>query len=111
MANTFIKRTAQSVGTNPVDVYTTAAETRSTVIGINVANTSTSNIECDIILRDENSAELYIVKGCPINRNSALAAMGGDQKLVMEPNNVLVIRTNKDDSADVVVSALEITPV
>lgn len=109
MANTFVKETATDVGTNPVDVYTTGSDTRSTVIGINIANTSTSNIECDIILRDESSTEVYIVKGCPINRNSALAAMGGDQKLVMEPNNVLIIRTNKDNSADVVVSALEIT--
>jgi hypothetical protein len=109
MANTFIKRTAKDVGTNPIDIYTTGSGTRSTVIGINIANTSTSNIECDIILRDETSSEYFIVKGCPINRNSALAAMGGDQKLVMEPNNVLIIRTNKADSADVIVSALEIT--
>ena len=79
------------------------------MIGINVANTSTSNIEADILLRDETSTEVYIVKGCPINRNSALAAMGGDQKLVMEPNNVLVVRTNKDNSADIIVSVLEIT--
>ena len=109
MANTFKKAIAQNVGTNPVDIYTTASNTRSTVIGINVANTSTSNIEADILLRDETSTEVYIVKGCPINRNSALAAMGGDQKLVMEPNNVLVVRTNKDNSADVIVSVLEIT--
>ena len=109
MANTFKKAIAQNVGTNPVDIYTTASNTRSTVIGINVANTSTSNIEADILLRDETSTEVYIVKGCPINRNSALAAMGGDQKLVMEPNNVLVIRTNKDSSADIIVSVLEIT--
>lgn len=109
MANTFKNALAQGVGTNPVDIYTTGSTTRSTVIGINIANVSTSNIEADILLRDETSSETYIVKGCPINRNSALAAMGGDQKLVMEPNNVLIIRTNKDDSADVTVSVLEIT--
>ena len=109
MANTFKKATAQNVGTNPVDIYTTSSNARSTVIGINIANTSTSNIEADILLRDETSTEVYIVKGCPINRNSALAAMGGDQKLVMEPNNVLVVRTNKDNSADCIISVLEIT--
>jgi len=108
MANTFKNAVAQSVGTNPVDIYTTASNTRSTVIGINIANTSTSNIEVDILLRDDTSAETFIVKGAPINRNSALAAMGGDQKLVMEPNNALIIKTNKNNSADVTVSVLEI---
>jgi len=109
MANTFKNALAQGVGTNPVDIYTTGSTTRSTVIGINIANISTSNIEVDVLLRDDTSTEAYIVKGCPINRNSALAAMGGDQKLVMEPNNVLIVRTNKNNSADVTVSVLEIT--
>jgi hypothetical protein len=35
--------------------------------------------------------------------------MGGDQKLVLEPNNVLIVETNKNNSADVIVSYLEIT--
>lgn len=109
MANTFKNAVAQGVGTNPVDIYTTASNARSTVIGINIANTSTSNIEVDIILRDDTSTETFIVKGAPVNRNSALAAMGGDQKLVMAPSNVLIIKTNKDNSADVTVSVLEIT--
>jgi len=109
MANTFKNAIAKEVGTNPVDIYATSSNARSTVIGINIANISTSNIEVDILLRDDTSTETYVVKGCPVNRNSALAAMGGDQKLVMQPNNVLIVRSNKDNSADVIVSTLEIT--
>lgn len=109
MANQFGNATAKNVGINPIDIYTTGSTTRATVIGINIANVSTSDIEVSIKLRDSTSSEYYIVKDTPIARYAALAAMGGDQKLVMEPNNVLIIETNKTDSADVVVSYLEIT--
>jgi hypothetical protein len=108
MANQFGKKIAVNVGTNPVDIYTTGVSTRATVIGINIANTSTSDIEVSIKLRDETSTEAFIVKDTPIARYAALAAMGGDQKLVMEPNNTLIIYTNKASSADVIVSYLEI---
>lgn len=110
MANTFINRTQKDLGTTAVTMYTTGSRTQTTVIGINIANTSTSNIEADIIVKLTDNTEIYIVKGCPINRNSSLAAMGGDQKLVLEEGNQLLVRTNKDNSADVVVSALEVTP-
>ena len=39
---------------------------------------------------------------------SALAAMGGDQKLVMEPLNYLLINSDTAASVDVIVSVLEI---
>lgn len=109
MANIFKNSVTKNLGTTPVEVYSTGNRVTSTVIGINIANTSTSNIEADIILKTSDQTELYIVKGCPINRNSALAAMGGDQKLVMEPNSTLILRTNKDNSSDAVISTLEIT--
>jgi hypothetical protein len=109
MANQFGNATAKNVGTNPVDIYTTGATTRATIIGINIANTSTSDIEVSIKMRDSTSSEYFIVKDTPIARYSALAAMGGDQKLVMAPNNVLIVETNKENAADVIVSYLEIT--
>lgn len=109
MANQFGNAKAKNVGINPVDIYTTGSTTRATIIGINIANTSTSDIEISIKLRDSTSSEYFIVKDTPIARYAALAAMGGDQKLVMEPNNVLIVQTNKEDAADVIVSYLEIT--
>jgi len=108
MANQFKNFRTQSVGTQPVDVYTPASTATSTVIGINCANKSTSNIEVDIKIRDAASDEFFISKGVIVPRNSALAAMGGDQKLVVEPGQSLTVRANKDDSVDVVVSVLEI---
>ena len=45
----------------------------------------------------------YIVKGAEIPARSALAAMGGDQKLVMEPLNYLLINSDTATSIDVIV--------
>jgi hypothetical protein len=109
MANQFGNATAKNVGTNPVDIYTTGATTRATIIGINIANTSSSDIEISIKMRDSTSSEYFIVKDTPIARYAALAGMGGDQKLVKAPNNVLSFETNKENAADVIVSYLEIT--
>lgn len=108
MANQFIKRVEQNVGTTPVIVYATGPTTRATIIGINIANTITNSISVSIKLQDETSTEIFIVKDTPIPARAALAAIGGDQKLVMEPNNSLIIYSNQATSADVIVSALEI---
>jgi imidazoleglycerol phosphate dehydratase HisB len=109
MANQFKKTMETGIGTNPIEVYTTGASTRATVIGINIANTTNGTIQVSIKFRDDTSAEGYIVKDVSIAKGTALAAMGGDQKLVLEPNNFIVVVSNTENSADVIVSALEIT--
>lgn len=108
MANQFIKRIEQSVGITPVTVYETDANTRATIIGINIANTLVHPVYASIKLMDETSTEIFIVKETPINNRASLAAIGGDQKLVMEPNNRLIVYSNAPTSLDVIVSALEI---
>lgn len=108
MANVFKNHKAKGVGNTPVDIYTPNERTRATVVGLNCSNTSTSNIEVDIKVRDEQSIEYFLAKGVVVPRNSALAAIGGDQKLVLEPLETLVVSTNKENSIDVIVSVLEI---
>lgn len=108
MANQFVKEVRQDIGTTPVVVYETDANTKATIIGINVANTAVHPVYASIKLVDEASTEIFLVKETPINIRASLAAIGGDQKLVLEPNNRLVIYSNAPSSLDVVVSALEI---
>ena len=110
MANQFVKTLTRQVGTTPTTVYTTGATTRSTVIGINIANITDSPITVDIAFYDDTTEEVgYIVKNVVIARGTALAAMGGDQKLVLEPNDHIRVTSSVTLSADVIVSALEIT--
>ncbi len=110
MANQFVKTLTTDVGTTPETVYATGVSTRSTIIGINVANTTTGPIIVDIQFYDDaNTNTGYIVKGVVIARGTSLAAVGGDQKIVLEPEDSIIVTSNVATSADVIVSALEIT--
>lgn len=108
MANVFNNQLTADVGTSPVVVYSTNSVTKATVIGINISNKTTSTVTADIIL-DDGVAEVYIVKGARIPAGTALAAMGGDQKLVINESSTLSVQTDTATSSDVVVSVLEIT--
>jgi len=108
MANVFNNQLTADVGTSPALVYSTNSVTKATVIGINISNKTTSTVTADIIL-DDGVTEVYIVKGARIPAGTALAAMGGDQKLVINESSTLSVQTDTATSSDVVVSVLEIT--
>lgn len=108
MANRFNNQQTVDIGTSLTNVYETDANTVSTVIGINVANKTTGTIYADIVIQGADSTQTYLVKGVVIPKGQSLAAMGGDQKLVMVENNSLFVRTSVAAGADVIVSVLEI---
>lgn len=110
MSNQFTKQLTVDVGTTPATVYSTGAGTRATVIGINIANTTAGSIVVSIQFVDDATATTgYIVKDVVVAKGTSLAAIGGDQKLVLEPEDSILVSSNTADSADVLVSALEIT--
>lgn len=110
MANQFTKQLTTNVGTGPATVYATGVGTRATVIGINIANTTANSIVVSIqFVDDAANITGYIVKDVVIAKGTSLAAIGGDQKLVMEPEDSITVSSNTAASADVLVSALEIT--
>jgi len=110
MANTFNNKITTAVGTVQTEVYATDANTKATVIGINISNNTTATIVADIVIEDALATQANIVKGVRIPTGTALAAIGGDQKLVMVENNRLLVQTDTAASSDVTVSILEITP-
>ena len=109
MANTFNNSAQTSIGTSPVEVYATGANKKATVIGINVANIIGTNITCDIYLEDNLGQAYYIVREAVIPTGSSLAAIGGDQKLVLVENNRILVSASDANSADAIISVLEIT--
>ena len=109
MANTFNNNLTTSVGTTLTEVYSTNSLTKATVIGINISNNTENTIVADIVLENETAVQGSIVTRARIPAGTSLAAMGGDQKLVMVENNKLYVKTNVDNSSDVVVSVLEMT--
>lgn len=106
---TFKRKVQSAVGTTITSVggYTVAAATQVTVIGLTVANLTTSNIFVDVTLYN-GATDYYIVKGCPIPVGGSVVIVGGDQKVVLETGDSIRVKSDVAASADVIMSILEI---
>lgn len=110
MANTFKNSIKGPAGTGGLSVYTCPAATSATVIGVNVANILTQNIQVDVQITDDSATVTkYLVKGATIPQGSSTILVGGEQKVVLEANDSITVTSTVDNSVDVVVSVLEIT--
>ena len=110
MANAFKNKTQRQIGTSltAIESYTVGGSTETTVIGLTIANTTTSPIEVDATLND-GSNDFYIVKNAPVPAGGSLVAVGGDQKVVLMPGDSIKVKSDTATSADVIMSILEIT--
>ena len=114
MANSFLSETQTAIGTSPVTVLTCGASTETTVIGMSIANTGTSQCLVDVILETdtvdvETNSTVFIVKAAPVPVGSSLIVVGGDQKVVMQPTDVLKVESDTANSVDTTLSVLEIS--
>jgi len=110
MANAFKNSITGSIGTNGVKVYETPLATSTTVIGVGVANTNSQNISVSVMIRDNSANKVvYVVKDSLILPGSSNVLVGGEQKLVLEAGDFLSVTSSLANSADVIVSVLEIT--
>jgi len=78
------------------------------VIGLAVSNTSASQVLVDATLND-GSNDTYLIKEAPVPAGGALVIIGGDQKVVLETNDSIKVKSDTASSVDVVMSILEIT--
>jgi hypothetical protein len=109
MASTFKNFTAQAVGTTANNVYNpTTAGIQSTVIGMTIANIVTTPIYVSVFL-NSGMANTYLVKNAIVPVGGSLVPIGGDQKVVLEQNDSLYVVSDTASSADIILSALEIT--
>jgi len=106
MANTFKNSFAKDMGTSAVVIY--SATTQTTVIGLTLANTTTSVLTVDVYITS-SATNYYLVKGATIPPGGALVPVGGDQKLVLESGDSLRALSSLASSVDVICSVLEIT--
>jgi len=114
MANAFLCKTDTGVGTSPATIITCPADTETTIIGLSIANIVTSQITVDVILdasgRTSGAQDaVYLVKAAPIPVGGSLVVVGGDQKVVLEPGDIITVTSDTATSADVVLSHLDIT--
>lgn len=111
MANAFLRKTSRDIGVTATQVgaYTVGSGVETTIIGLTVSNTTTSAVEIEVYHRDGSDNDTYLVKGAPVPVGSSLVVVGGDQKVVLEPDDEIYVKSNADTSVDVVMSILEVS--
>lgn len=111
MPNTFARELSSGIGTSltAVGSYTVPSATKTTVIGLSIANTTTSTpVSVDVTLFN-GTTDFYLGRGLPVPQGSALIVIGGDQKVVLETGDSIRVRSSAAASVDAVMSILEIT--
>ena len=110
MPNNFKRKLSRSIGTSLTQVgsYAVGSNTEVTVIGLDIANTSSSQVLVDATLND-GSNDTYLIKEAPIPSGGSLVVVGGDQKVVLETSDSIKVKSDTASSVDVVMSILEIT--
>ena len=104
MAQNFRRYTSDNVGTSPVTVVT--ANSFDTIVGISVANVTSSSIAVDVYINDGTN-DIYLVKGAPIPSGAALQIIDGGARFVVQNNDALKVVSDTASSADVWVSAVD----
>lgn len=110
MPNTFKNSISGSIGNTETTVYTTPVATTTTVIGVAISNRVQQDINIDVKMYDNSASKnIYLCSGSLVPETSNLVLVGGEQKLVLEENDYLTLSSNVADSADIVISVLEIS--
>ena len=117
MANAFKLKTfaGGSTGANTdMTIYTGKSGTETTIIGMSIANITTSQVTVDVKIESntsdtETNANVFIIKDAPIPVGSTLVPIGGDQKVVLLNTDVLKVQSDTANSVDTTLSILEIT--
>ena len=108
MANNFKNYFLKNATTSAANVYAPAAATQATVIGMTIGNTTASPISANVTVVSGGTTH-FMVQNATISNGGALVPIGGDQKLVLEFGDYIQVQTSAVNSADVILSVLEIT--
>ena len=108
MATQFKNKVIKDVGTVPILAIETDAATRSTIIGLSVANLLDYPTYISVLVHDDTSVEGYFLKDVVVPPNSSLRALNAGEKLILAPSNQLYVVSSNNDSVDVVISYVDI---
>ena len=108
MANTFKNKHHSEVGNTVTTIYSANVGVSATVIGMTIANLLETSITANVIVSSSGN-DYYMARKVAIDPGNSLIVIGGEQKLVLEANDVISVSTSTANSADVILSLLEIT--
>ncbi len=109
MANTFkneVFNGSNTTASTDMSVYTVPSSTTTVVIGLVLANITTSQITASIKL--SAGTTVFLAKDIPIPSGSSFEYMAGN-KIVMEAGDSLIVQASAANSLDTVASIMEIT--
>ncbi len=104
MAQNFRRYTSNDVGTGAATLFT--ADSYDTVVGISVANITTSAVVASVYIND-GSNDIYLVKNAPVPSGSALQVLDGGAKFVVQSGDALKVVSDTASSLDVWVSTVD----
>jgi len=106
--NNFKLKTKASVGVTTVGIYTVPVSTTTTILGITLANVSGSGINVTVGIARTVADDVSIIRNVPIPQGSSLEFMQGN-KVVLEPDDAVTVKSDVLNSLDVSLSILEMT--
>ena len=109
MANTLKNILRTQLSTDSATLYTCPSSTKTIIIGMTAANVlSNANVNLDIILTS-SSNDYHIIKNGTIAPGGTLIPMGGEQKVILEPGDIVKAKSTAATSVDVIMSIVEQT--
>jgi hypothetical protein len=110
MANTFKLKTKANVGVTTVGIYTaTSPVTATVIIGVTLANVSGAGINVGIGITRPSADNVSLMRNVPIPQGSSLEFMQGN-KIVLETNDTVTAVSDVNNSLDVSLTIMEVTP-
>jgi hypothetical protein len=110
MANTFKLKTKANVGVTTVGIYTaTSPVTATVIIGVTLANVSGGSINVGIGITRPSADNVSLMRDVPIPQGSSLEFMQGN-KIVLEQSDTVTAVSDVNNSLDVSLTIMEVTP-
>lgn len=98
------------IGTTPQDLITIPEGFRATVIGCNIANTTSyDNVNVDVFVVSATSTAGTYVKQITIPPSTSVKIITNGEKLILPENSTIRVQSTVEDSIDVIVSYVEIS--
>lgn len=104
------KNESHTVGTTITSVYTCPATSSSSIVfGLSVANILVTDVTVDIVIYNDSEATTSSLIGnaTPIVAGESITPIGGVQKIILEPNDIIKVTCSDLVGVDVVVSVIE----
>jgi hypothetical protein len=105
MANNF-KSYGLSNNSANTTLYTVPVATQTTAIGLVVANKTSGTVTANVQI-NRGASSYFIIQQAPILTGSSLVVIGGDQKVVLQANDVVSVSSSAN--TDAWISVLEIS--